>query len=47
MLLETHMKLLVTELDFPGKSFLPQKWGKGAKNRPEIGFFEFIGKLSL
>ena len=46
MLLETHMKLCVTELDFPGKSFLPQKWGKWAKNGPETGFFEFTGKLS-
>ena len=33
MVLETHMKLCVTELDFPGKFFLPQKWGKWAKNR--------------
>ena len=28
IVLETYMKLYVTELDFPGKFFLPQKWAK-------------------
>ena len=46
MVLETYMKLCVTEPDFPGKLFLPQKWGKWAKYGPKTGFFEFIGKLS-
>ena len=32
MVLETHMKLCMAELDFPGNFFLPQKWGKWAKN---------------
>ena len=45
MVLETHMKLCVTEPDFPG-NFVSQKWGKWAKNGPKTGFFEFIGKLS-
>ena len=42
MVLETHMKLCVTELDFPGKFFLPQNW----KNGPKTGLFELIGKFS-
>ena len=46
MVLETHMKLCMTELDFPRNFFLPQKWEKWAKNRPKTEFFEFIGKLS-
>ena len=33
MLLETIMKLYVTELDILGKLFLPQKLGKWTKNR--------------
>ena len=46
MLLETHMKLCMTDPDFPGNIFLPQKWGKWTKSGPKTGFFEFIGKLS-
>ena len=46
MVLETHIKLCVTEPDFPGNFFLSQKWGKWAKNGPEPEFFEFTGKLS-
>ena len=42
MVLETHMKLCVTEPDFPGKCFCP----RNGENGPETGFFEFIGKLS-
>ena len=42
MMLETHMKLCVTEPNFPGKFFLPQIGENGSKP----GFFEFIGKLS-
>ena len=46
MVLETHLTLCVTELDFPGKFFLSQKLGKCAQNGTETGFFEFIGKFS-
>ena len=46
MVLETNMKLSVTEPDFPGKTFLPPKWGKWAKIGPKTEFFEFIGKFS-
>ena len=46
MVLETHMKLCVMEVDFPGKFFLRQKWGKWAINGPKTGFFELIGKMS-
>ena len=40
MVLETHMKLCVTESDFPGKFFFNHK------NGPKKDFFEFIEKLS-
>ena len=39
MVLETHMKLCVTEPDFLGKYFLPQKFRKWTKNGPKIIFF--------
>ena len=45
MVLETHMKLCKTELDFPEKYFLPQKLGKWIQNWPKTGFFEFSGKF--
>ena len=42
MVLETDMKLCVTELDFFKKIFCcPKKWEKG----PKIGFSEFIEKF--
>ena len=41
MVLESHMKLCMTELDFPEKIF----WTKNQKNGPETGFFEFIEKF--
>ena len=44
-MLETHMKLCVTVLDFPENVFLPQKLGKWAKNGSEAGFFEYIEKF--
>ena len=47
MVLETQMKLCVTELDFLGKKNLPPKLGKWTKNGPETGFYEFIEKFSL
>ena len=37
-----HMKLCVTESDFPEKIFVPQKLGKWAKSGPKTWFFEFI-----
>ena len=46
MVLETQMKLCVTEQDFPGKFLLLQKLGKWAQNRAETEFFEVIGKCS-
>ena len=42
MVLETHMKLYMTEPDFAGKFFLPQKWGKLAKNGPKTGFLNLL-----
>ena len=35
MVLETHMKLCVTELAFAEKKFFPQKLGKWKQNRPK------------
>ena len=32
-MLETHMKLCMTEVDFPEKKFCPKNWG----NEPKIG----------
>ena len=43
--LETHMKLYVTDLDFPEKVFLPQKSEKWTKNGAKTGFFELIEKF--
>ena len=45
MVLETHMKLFVTEPDFPGKLFLPQKLGKWTQSEPKTGFLEFNRKF--
>ena len=45
MVLETHMTLYMTELDFPGNFFLPQKSGKWTQNGLKTEFFEFIGNL--
>ena len=39
-MLETHMKLCVTESDFPEKKILPQKLGKWAKNGLKTGFLK-------
>ena len=38
MALETHMKLCVTEPDFPGKFFLLLNLGKWTQNGPKTGF---------
>ena len=46
MVLETHMKLFVTEPDFLGKLFLSQKLGKWTQREPKTGFLEFNGKFS-
>ena len=40
MVLETLMKLCVTELDILEKHFLPPKLGKWRKNRPKLGLFK-------
>ena len=40
MVLETQMKLCMTEPHFPGKIFLPQKLGKWTRNgQKKQGFF--------
>ena len=45
ILLETHFKLCVTELDFFKNIFLPKKGEKYTQNGPAIGSFEFIEKF--
>ena len=45
MVLETYMKLCMTEPDFPGNFFYPKNWENGPK-MGQAGFFEFIGKFS-
>ena len=47
MVLETHMKLCVTEPDFLGKKFLPQNWEKGPKMDPKQGFFNSLENLAV
>ena len=43
MVLEIHMKLCVTEPDFPEKFFFcPKNWENGPKMGQKQGFFEFI-----
>ena len=44
MVVETHMKLCMTEPDLSEKCLL-QKLGKWTKNGPKIWFFEFIEKF--
>ena len=45
MVLETHLKLCVTDPDFLEKLFLPKKLGKWTRNGPKARFFEFIAKF--
>ena len=44
-MLEIHIKLCVTEPDFPEKLVLSQNLGKWNKNGPKTGFFEFIERF--
>ena len=45
MVLETYLKLRVTQLDFLEKNFLPQELKKWTKNGPKTGFFECFEKF--
>ena len=45
MVLEMHIKLCVTELDFLGKNFMLQNLGNWTKNSPKAGFFESIERF--
>ena len=45
MVVETHMKLRVTEPDFLGRFPFAQKLGKSAQNGPKTMFFQFIEKF--
>ena len=46
MVLKSHVKLRMTEPDFPGKFFCPQNYENGSKMDQKKGFFQFIGKFS-
>ena len=45
MVIETHMKLFVTEPYFLEKNLLPQNLGKLTKNGSKTEFFEFIERF--
>ena len=45
MVLETHMKLCVTEPDLPEKYFFPKKLGKWIKNGPKQSVFNLLKNL--
>ena len=45
MVLETHMKFCMTELDFSGKLFLCQKLEKWTKKKPENKFLNLLKSL--
>ena len=45
MVLETYMKLCVTEPDALEKTLLPQELGNWANDGPKIRFFEYIEKF--
>ena len=42
MVLETHIKLCVTELDFPEKFFWLQDWENGPKMGQKHGFLNLL-----
>ena len=44
-MLETHMKLCVTEPDFPEKFFCPKNCENGTKMGQKQDFFEYIEKF--
>ena len=43
MLLETHMKLWLTDQDFLNKKFLPKNW----ESKPKIEFFNLLKNLVI
>ena len=45
MVLESNVKLCVTEPGFQGKFFWPPKMGKLTQNGPKTGILQFIGKF--
>ena len=47
MVLETRMKLCMTEPDFPEKYFCPQNYENGPKMDQEQGFLNFLKKLII
>ena len=47
MVLETHMKLQVTELSFFWEKVLPQKSGKLTKSGPKTGFLNLLKNVVI
>ena len=45
MALETHMKLCVTELNFPEKLFCLENWENGPKKDQKQGFLNLLKNL--
>ena len=47
MVLESHVKLCVTEPDFPGIFKSPQNWENGSKMGQKQGFFNLLENLVI
>ena len=47
MVLETHMKLCVTEPDFLEKGFCPKNWGNGLKVSQKQGFLNLLKNVVI
>ena len=47
MVVETHMKLCVTEPDFTGNFFCPKNWENGPKMDQKQSFFNLLENLFI
>ena len=47
MVLETHMKLYMTEPDFLEKVFCPKIWENGPKIGQKLGFLDLLKDLII
>ena len=47
IVLQSYVKLFVTELVFPGKFFFPKNWENGPKTGQKQGFFNWLENLAI
>ena len=47
MVLENHMKLCVTDPDFPEKKFCPQNWENETKMEQKQSFLDLLKKFVI